>query len=445
MRLIYIAAGAGQMYCGACARDLALVRGLIARGHDVEIIPLYTPLKYDTDEPPNLAPVFLGGLNAWLQQHSGLFRALPKAWDRILDNPALLRLISRFALSTEASKLGAMTVSTLAGQDGLQAKEFERLLDYLKSTPAPDAIVITNSLLSGIAAGLREAFDAPILCGLQGEDNFLQALGEKHTAQAIRHVQANAAHVDLFIASSRDCARRSAVLLGLPETEIHVVRTGLILDEFAALAAQRPPAPAGGPFTVGYLSVLTPGKGLDLLVEACGALLAAGLNPRLIVAGLVLDAAYFKQVQRRVVALGLTDRFAYRGEVDREGKLALLAEAQAFCVPSRFPEARGVAIMEALAGGLPVVAPQAGAYPELLEDSEAGLLVPVGDVAAIAAALRQLVDPVEAHRRGQLGAALIAGRHHADLAAEEMLQALETATQRRSPRAETSGYRPLSP
>jgi len=43
MRIIHLAAGAGSMYCGACARDIALVRGLIKRGHDVQIIPLYTP------------------------------------------------------------------------------------------------------------------------------------------------------------------------------------------------------------------------------------------------------------------------------------------------------------------------------------------------------------------------------------------------------------------
>lgn len=432
MRLVYIAAGAGQMYCGACARDLALVRGLIARGHDVEIIPLYTPLKYDTDEPPNLAPVFLGGLNAWLQQHSAFFRRVPKAWDRVLDSPALLRLISRFALSTEAAKLGAMTVSTVAGRDGLQRKEFERLLEYLRTTPPPDAVVITNSLLSGVAAGLREVFDAPVLCGLQGEDNFLQALGERYCAEAINQIQANAKHIDLFIASSHDCARRSADLLGLAEGDVRVVRTGLVLEEFAALATQRTAAAPGAPLTVGYLSVITPGKGLDLLVEACGKLVTAGLDLRLIVAGLVLDQAYFKQVRRKVAQTGLTDRFDYRGEVDREGKLALLREAQAFCVPSRFAEARGVAVMEALAAGLPVVAPNTGVFPELLAGSEAGALCPTGDPGAIAEALRALAkDPAEAARRGRLGAALIAERYGVEAAAEEMLAAVAVAVVRR--------------
>ena len=79
MHLIYLAAGAGRMYCGACARDLALVRGLTALGHDTEVIPLYTPLRIEGEAPDGLRPVFLGGLNAFLQQHSRLFRRLPPA------------------------------------------------------------------------------------------------------------------------------------------------------------------------------------------------------------------------------------------------------------------------------------------------------------------------------------------------------------------------------
>lgn len=416
------------MYCGACARDLALVRGLMARGHDVEIVPLYTPLKYDTDEPPGLAPVFLGGLNAWLQQHSGFFRRLPPSWDRALDHPALLRLISRFALSTEAAKLGDLTLSTLAGHDGLQRKEFARLLDYLKTTPAPDALIITNSLLSGVAASLQQHFAAPVLCGLQGEDNFIQSLGARHRERAVALVAANAAHVDLFVASSHDCARRTGALLGLASDRIRVVRSGLVAYEFAPLAARRAIPPEGAPLTVGYLSVITPGKGLDLLVEACATLVAEGREVRLLVAGLVLNQGYFKQVRRRVAQAGLANHFDYRGEVDREGKLALLGEAQVFCVPSRFAEARGVAVMEALASGLPVVVPHSGVYPEMLEGFDAGLLVAPNDAGVIADALRQLHgDPVGTVRRGQNGATLIAKRYNVDTAAEEMLEAITAA------------------
>ena len=208
MRIIHLAAGAGSMYCGACARDIALVRGLIKRGHDVQIIPLYTPLKIEGDEPANITPVYLGGINAYLQQKSALFRHLPAFLDRALDNPTLLRWVSRFAISTEAAKLGAMTVSVLAGRDGRQCKEVQRLVEYLKTQPAHDVFVITNALLSGLAPELKRQFAIPVLCGLQGEDSFVQSMPEPHRSRAQELMQANARSVDLLIAPGDDYARR---------------------------------------------------------------------------------------------------------------------------------------------------------------------------------------------------------------------------------------------
>ena len=49
MRLLYLTAGAAEMYCGSCLRDNALAAALLARGHDVLLTPIYTPTT--TDEP----------------------------------------------------------------------------------------------------------------------------------------------------------------------------------------------------------------------------------------------------------------------------------------------------------------------------------------------------------------------------------------------------------
>ena len=62
MRILHLAAGAGTMYCGACARDMVMAKGLLKLGHDFEILPLYTPLKIDGEAPTAPGPVFLGGL-----------------------------------------------------------------------------------------------------------------------------------------------------------------------------------------------------------------------------------------------------------------------------------------------------------------------------------------------------------------------------------------------
>src|SRR5450759_2967601 len=131
MRILYIAAGAGDMFCGLCARDGILVNQLLAIGEDVQFVPLYMPVRTDGYEFSQSDPIFYGGINVFLQQNSAFWRMLPPAFDRILDNRRLLKWVSRFAISTDSKDLGPMTVSMLSGKLGKQRKELERLLAYI--------------------------------------------------------------------------------------------------------------------------------------------------------------------------------------------------------------------------------------------------------------------------------------------------------------------------
>ena len=82
MNILIITAGAGDMFCGSCLRDNALAAELLARGHDVTLLPVYTPTL--TDEPNMSAgrPVFYGGISVYLQQHLALFRHTPWLLDQ---------------------------------------------------------------------------------------------------------------------------------------------------------------------------------------------------------------------------------------------------------------------------------------------------------------------------------------------------------------------------
>ncbi len=428
MRIVHIAAGAGQMYCGACARDLGLVRGLIARGHDVQIVPVYTPLRMDGEESLRVEPVFLGGINAYLQQKYPLLQRTPAFLDRLLDSPALLRLVSRFAISTRPSELGAMTSSVLAGSDGHQRKELQRLVDYLFDQGPPAVVVITNSLLSGLAPELKRQLAVPIVCGLQGEDGFIEAFAPAHAAQARELLGRNARSIDVFTAPSETYARHMEGWLGLPRESVRVVRTPLAVDLYRA--GRRP---ADQPFTVGYLSVITPTKGLDLLVAAWRHLAAASPVPvRLRVAGRVLDRRYWHAV-RRTLRQSLADGSCeVLGELDFQEKLDFLHSLSVLCVPSRHPETRGMVAMEAIAAGVPVLAPDQGIFPELLGRVGGGWLFPPGDVTALGARLGGLAgDPTQADLLGRDGAQALGRYYSPELAADEMLAVLGEATRAR--------------
>ncbi len=427
MRIAHLAAGAANMHCGACARDAAMARALIDRGHEVQIIPLYTPLRLEGGRDLPVADVHLGALNAYLQQVSGLFARLPRAVSRLLDHEGLLRFISRFAVSTKPSQLGPMTVSVLAGADGKQQAELERLVEYLHSDLKPDVVTITNSMLSGVAPEIKRRLDVPVLCEVKGEDGFIEALPEPHCSEAIELARRNARSIDRFISPTARYADVMAQFLDVERDRIEVIRS--IID---AEAFQREGARPREPFTVAYVSVITPRKGLHVLVDALAKLAREGRDLRLRVAGQVLDRGYWREIRRTISDAGLSRHFEYLGEVDFAGKVSLLHSASAFCQPSIKPEALGTASLEAMAAGVPVVAPNEGVFPETVEVTGGGLLFEPGSADSLADALGELIDdPHRADRMGEGGASKIRECFSAGAAASALGRVLEDVTQDR--------------
>src|SRR6516164_8405249 len=112
MKVIAFTAGAGPMYCGSCIRDNALAAELRKQGHDLILLPIYTPTL--TDEP-NVSEqtVFCGGISVYLEQHLPLFRKTPWLLDRLWDSRWALKLASRRSIAVSPRLLGELTVSVL--------------------------------------------------------------------------------------------------------------------------------------------------------------------------------------------------------------------------------------------------------------------------------------------------------------------------------------------
>src|SRR5258708_23174526 len=150
MKYLSIPSSAAGMYCGSWLRDNALAAELISQGHDVILLPLYTPTL--TDEANVSADkVFFGGISVYLEQKMAMFRNMPRFMDRLWDSRAALKAASRSSIPTSPQWLGALTVSMLKGEDGNQKKEFGKLVDWLESEPAPDAVSLPTSLPLSLA------------------------------------------------------------------------------------------------------------------------------------------------------------------------------------------------------------------------------------------------------------------------------------------------------
>jgi len=378
MRLVYITAGAAGTHCGACARDAGLVRALIARGHKVLLTPLYTPMEVE-GEPPGADRVFLSGIAAWLDQHIPGFRKRKPGGliDRLFDHPALLRAVARYAIETAPEKLGPMTVSVLRGEDGAQAGEIAKLTAFLEKQPPPDAIHLSNALLLALAPMLRRVFNRPLLCAYQGEEAWIDRLGTPWSEQVRELVRRHAGSVDLFLAPSADAIPSASALFNVPEERIQLLPPCIDTRRFEDV--RRKPGPADT-LRVGYLSRIVPEKGLADLADAV--VLAArewavDTKRRIVlrVAGPVPrgQKAYYWSVLDRVRdKAGVV--FEYTGDVDFDGKKRFLEQCDVFCIPSTQPERRGMAVLEAMTGGLPVVLPALGVYVEFIQTTGGGVL-----------------------------------------------------------------------
>ncbi len=422
MRLLYLTAGAAEMYCGSCLRDNALASAMKRRGHDVVLMPVYTPTT--TDETNVSAPhVFFGGVSVFLEQHVPLFRYTPALLDRIWDSNAALRMASKRQIKVDPASLGGMTVSMLKGAGGYQRKEVDKMLRWLAHEPPFDAISLPFTLLIGLAKPLREALKAPVVCTLQGEDLFLENLPEPWRSESLDLIRRAVPHVDQFFSVSDAYVPFMADYLGIPRAKIVVVPLGISMEGHHVKTPSTTP-----PFTVGFFGRIAPEKGLLVLAEAYRRLRTrAGVPPtRLLAGGYMLDEhrPYLASVTALFNNAGLTGEFRYAGAPDRAGKIALLHEMDVMSMPATYDEPKGFTLLEAMANGVPVVQPDRGAFTEIVTRTGGGLLVAKDDPDALADGLFALLtDRPRAAALGRAGADGVR-RHYT---VDHMAGAAETA------------------
>jgi glycosyltransferase involved in cell wall biosynthesis len=376
------------MYCGSCLRDNALAAELLSRGHDVTLLPVYTPTR--TDEiNVSQERVFFGGISVYLEQYVPLFRDSPRWLDRLWDSKPMLTWASRRSISTSPKMLGEMTVSMLRGEDGFQHKEIEKLTDWAKHEPPPDVVSLPYSLLIGLAKPIKDALNRPVCCTLQGEDLFLDGLDEPYKSEALDLIRQNIKHVDVFISVSDYYADFMPEYLGIPRKKIQVVPLGINLRGYQMKERKRSQL-----FTIGFFARVAPEKGLHVLAEAYHRLRGDERIPKahLEVAGYLAPEhrSYLSDVEQRVKAWGLDAEFHYRGVLDRDEKIAFLRKLDVLSVPATYNEPKGIFLLEAMACGVPVVQPRRGAFTEIVETTGGGLLVEPDDLDSLASGILRI-------------------------------------------------------
>ena len=431
MRIVQFTPGAGGMFCGNCFRDNALVASLRRMGHETLMVPLYLPMRLEEEDQSAGTPIFFSGINVYLQEKSTLFRTAPKWLHDLFASPALLKWAAGRSAKTRPEDLGDLTISMLRGEEGNQSRELDELISWMKGQPRPDIICLSNALLIGLVRRLKSSLGVPVVCFLQGEDAFLDALPEEARARAWEVLAARAAEVDLFIAPSRYFADLMQQRLGLTDERVRVVYNGINLEGFSP--APSPPDPP----VLGYFARMCREKGLDLLVDAFIHLRqrATAPNLRLLVGGGCgpSDEPFVNAQKTKLRRAGLEQDTQFHRNVTRAGKLDFLRSLSVFSVPANYGEAFGLYVIEALAAGVPVVQPRHAAFPEIIEATEGGLICDPADAKALANGIETLLrDPILRGSFADKGRKAAVREFGIDTFANRLIQEFEKVTPSRT-------------
>ncbi len=426
MRILHLVPGSGgTFYCQNCLRDHILIRTLRNAGHDVVLVPLYLPMYGGEVMAATDAPLFFGGIGIYVREKLPFLRHMPDWLDRLLNLPFLLRQAAAREGSTNAADLGSMTLSMLEGRNGNQSQEFDRFLEWLRTQPRPDIIHISNALLLGFVPALREILDMPLICTLQDEEPWVNAMRPPYDRLCWAAMARHGQQIACFVATSRWYAQRMIDLMELAPDKMAVIHPGIeVPSEIPVLQGFEPPI-------IGYLSRLNPAQGFEDVVSAFMELKQEpGLESlRLRATGGITpaDMPFLSKVEARLSDAGLLDDTEIDWNFQSAPGAPFFRGLTVMSTPAREGEAFGMHIIEAMARGIPVVQPNLGAYPELLGDSGSGILYDPKAEHGLTDALRQvLTQPELARRMGAQGYARARDRFTAEQMAGDMIALYES-------------------
>ena len=428
MRICHLVPGSGgTFYCQNCLRDYALVRALRRQGHDVVMLPLYLPPFGDDVDVDQHMPVFFGGVNVYLRERFPLFRRTPRWLDRLFDTPWMLKLAAAQEGSTNAEKLGPMTLSMLEGRSGHQEKGFSRLIEWIQSQGKPDVFHISNALLIGLAPELKRVLDVPIVCSLQDEEPWVETMPAPYNRLCWEAIAGHAARVDAFVATSAWYADRMRDRMNIARNRISVVHLGV------EIADDVPPDLRLDPPTIGFLARLNEAQGFGNLVDAFIQLKRepAFGNLRLRATGgcTAADRPFVEAVRAKLRKCGFENSVDFLSGFQRTQRTGFLRSLSVLSVPVPQGEAFGVQLIEAMACGVPVVQPSVGAYPEIIEATGGGVLYDPDKPDGLVEALGSLLlNPDNARTLGQRGRAAVLERFSINRVAQDMVKVYTSLT-----------------
>lgn len=166
-------------------------------------------------------------------------------------------------------------------------------------------------------------------------------------------------------------------------------------------------------------------KGVDVMLRAAAQTLRRHSGLRFLFVG---DGDVLPEYREIATQLGIDTAVIFTGLLANPTRMGVFDATDIYCQPSRWQEACGLAVLEAMAARRPVIASKTGGLPEHVEDGRSGILVPVGDSEAISAALDVLIsDPLLRQNMGEAGFRSVMKNHRIEVVARKYAEIFSAA------------------
>jgi glycosyltransferase involved in cell wall biosynthesis len=390
MNIIQIIPGSGgSFYCGNCLRDSKYVDALRKLGHQVVKIPMYLPLFSDEHDISDI-PIFYGAISTYLKQVYPVFRKAPPWFDKLLNSKPMMKMAASMAGSTRAKGLEDMTISMLLGEQGEQKEELDKMADWIAEHCQPDVIHISNALLLGLARRIKEKVGVPVVCSLQDEDVWVDAMQPQFQQRIWDLMHERAGDVDALVAVSNFFAGEMKKRMNLGNDKVHTFYLGVDANDYHYIPVDKKPR------NVGYISRMCHKDGFDIVVDAFIELKnKPGFDDVKFIAtgGLTGDDKKFlKKQKQKIREAGFWNDFEIIEEFEGDERHHFFEKVSMVSVPVRVGEAFGMYMLESMASGVPVVQPALGAFPEIVETSGGGVIYEPNTPEKLSEAWAQLLN-----------------------------------------------------
>ncbi len=370
MKIINIVPGfGGSFYCGNCLRDSSYVKSLLDAGHDAVTLPIYLPLTLDGEQNKE-TPVFYGAINIYLKQKFPFLRRMPKWMEGFFNSSFLLKYAAKKAGSTRAHGLEEMTISMLKGHEGYQKEELQQLIDFLKHHEKPDVVHLSNALLMGLGRKIKDELGIPVVCSLQDEDVWIDAMDESYQEKLWGLFSEKAKDIDAFIAVSHFYADVMKKRMQIPEDKLKVIHVGVDPKVF------EPSLPSLNPTVIGYMSRMNEENGFEILIDAFIQLKSKTefKDVRLKISGGKTgdDKKFIQQQIKKLKRENIDQDVSFIEDYKEESLNNFFKDLSILSVPVLKGEAFGLYQIESLACGVPLVQPALGAFPEIVKMTKGG-------------------------------------------------------------------------